>query len=315
MSRRPPSLAQLLRGSAPVLSMIAALTGFGPSAAAASFPAVWSVTKSAPYARLPDHKVTLDSFYEYGVDRLKRSVDRTLSDDRDILPWFQKLVHPVGICFAGTWQITESSPWTGYFAEGSEGLIIMRASEALGNPRVGSWRSFGLAGKIFPSSNRADKSSYETANFFTIDDLGGTDAQHFLDTDKTNEPDLSTHFSAVFSARTFLKIFRTFSGADESPTWRPLYPVASLGVDDPRAVRAPHWMMLRSANTERINRADFRNELDLRQYDGGLRFDILVSGPGQRVWQEIGQIRLDSQVVSEGCDHRLHFPHPRASRR
>ncbi|MEY4632584.1 MAG: hypothetical protein RIQ81_2704 [Pseudomonadota bacterium] len=284
-------------------------------ASGASFPEVWSATKSGPYQKLPEHQVTLGSFYEYGVDRLKRAVDRTLSDDRDILPTFQKLVHPVGICFAGTWSITERNPYTGYFAKGSEGLIIVRASEAMGNARRGSWRSFGLAGKIFPTTDRSDPRAHKTANFFTIDDLGGTGAENFLDTDKTNEPDVSTHLSSIFNARTLLKIVSTFKGADENPTWRPVESIAGLGVENPRAIKAPRWMMLRSANRERVNHPDFRNELDVRNYDGGLRFDILVSDTDNQDWREIGQITLNSQTASEGCDHRLHFTHPRVSKR
>jgi len=285
------------------------------AAQAGTFAGTWRATKAGPYEALPEHVVSLSTFYENGVDRLARSVDRTLNDNRDVLPRFQKLVHPIGICFAGTWAITESNPYTGYFAPGSRGLIIARASEAMGKPRYGSWRSFGIAGKIFPTKDPRDPNNYETANFFTIDDLGGTEAQYFLDTIKTNEPAITTHASSILSIRTLLKIANTFKAADSNPGYRRIDQIASLGVKDARKVRAPHWLALRAATETRVDEDDFRNELNLRHYQDGLRFDILVAdAETDRAWKRIGQIRFSDQALSQGCDQSLHFAHPKSSR-
>lgn len=56
-------------------------------------------------------------------------------------------------------------------------MIISRASVALTETEKGHYRGFGLAGKIFPTSNAKDKKAYKTANFFTIDDLSGSKPQ------------------------------------------------------------------------------------------------------------------------------------------
>ena len=53
-----------------------------------------------PYADpLPHDKVNLHRMVTwYGKSRLKNAAERTLSDQSDILPDFDKLVHPNGVC-------------------------------------------------------------------------------------------------------------------------------------------------------------------------------------------------------------------------
>ena len=272
-------------------------------ALADSFSETWEVTKSGPYNVWPQHEVSLSSLYDGSVSLIERAANRTLSSDRDTLPRFNKLVHPIGVCFSGSWNITAENPYSGYFSKGSRAPIIVRASEAMGKGRYGSWRSFGLAGKIFSDDGK-------TGNFFTIDDLGGTDARHFLDTAKTNEPAISSHVSSVFSIRTLLTIAKAFSRADSNPAFRPLYQISELGGASP--VNTPHWLMLRSLNHERSDAVDFRDELNLRNYRDGLKFEILVSEAPERNWESIGFIQLTEEAASEGCDHRLHFGHPKS---
>jgi hypothetical protein len=296
--------------------MIAALaaTQLGLSAQASTFEEVWTATQEGRYLSLPQHPVTNASFFAAGVNRLKNSVDRTLNNQADVLPYFQKLLHPIGICYAGTWSITEKNPYTGYFAEGSEGLIIARASEALGQPFRGDYRSFGLAGKIFPTTDRNDKQSYKTANFFTVDDLGGTLSKSFLELPKLNEPALSFHLNNLLHFSMFTTVFKTFSAADKNPAIRPVYPIAELGLDDPSSAVVPHWMMIQAVAAPTFSNPpkDFRNELRLHRFPGNkLKFNILVAEKGSQKWLSIGNIELTEDVVSEGCDHRLHFAHPK----
>jgi hypothetical protein len=278
--------------------------------AASALNHTWAVTKSGAYDQLPQHQTTYASFFNAGFDMLTASVERTLSTDDDILDPFQKLVHPIGICFAGTWTISEDSPYTGYFAKGKQGRIIVRASEALGNPDSGSYRSFGLAGKIYPTTNANDARELPTANFFTIDDLGGTTAAHFLDTGKTNEPATSFHASQLAIFPTLTKIAKSFAAADSNPGVRQVYEIAELGLADPAQAVTPYDFQLLSEDAQRVDATDFRDELRLSNYPNGLNFGIYVADAGSG-WQRLGQIHLDDEALAFGCDHQLHFHHPR----
>lgn len=277
------------------------------------FSSVWSEVKEGPYVgiNLPDYQSGYSHFFQGSVSLLERAVNRTLSNPSDTLPRFQKLVHPIGICFAGAWTITEENPYSGYFKKGSEGMIIMRASEAMGNPTPDDWRAFGLAGKLYPTRDAKDPKPYKTANFFTVDDLGGTDSESFLDLPKTNKPDSSVHASALFMIRTLHEIVRVFSAADKDPGIRQLYPIAELGLKSGEASLSPTGFMLKSENTERSGRSDFRRELQLRHYPDGLKFGIYVSDQARPTPKRIGRIHLTEEALSDGCDHRLHFSHPR----
>jgi hypothetical protein len=278
------------------------------SEAAPSFSDVWAATKQGPYApgSLEKHVASYGSFFDGAVNLLERAVARTLSSQADTLPRFQKLLHPIGICFAGTWDIDVPNRYSGYFKAGSHAQIIMRASEAFGNPTAENWRAFGLAGKIFPADGGP-----RTANFFTIDDLGGTDSASFLDDPKSNEPATSVHFGTLAILRMALEVNRVFSNADSNPGVRQLYPVAELGLPAGAAAVTPEHFSLKSENGERSGEADFRNELRLHHFFGQkLVYSIMVSD-GAAEPAKIGQIVLTDEALSDGCDHVLHFPHPR----
>ncbi|HEX4939986.1 MAG TPA: hypothetical protein VFX11_15005, partial [Candidatus Kapabacteria bacterium] len=118
---------------------------------------------------LPQYRVTISNFFEDGINLLTRDAQRTVSDTADYYPRLEKRVHSNGICFKGTWTITEQTPYSGYFKQGATGLLIARASTALSETRRGQPRAFGFAGKIFPTLNPA--ATTETANFFLVDVL------------------------------------------------------------------------------------------------------------------------------------------------
>jgi hypothetical protein len=257
--------------------------------------------------------------FSWFTDRLLVAARRTLSDRRDILPWFRKLVHPNGICFAGVWHITEDNPYSGAFRPGTEALIIARASTALTATRRGQWRAFGFAGKIFPTLDPMER--VRTANFFTIEDLGGTLRDYYLDAENTNDiivvtptPEAAAHAAVgALAAKDFAIADGTIDPT--RPLIRQLYPIAEAAETDPAAVRAPTWLMITGADeVPRVVADDFRDELRLEHYPDGLRFDIYVSDWGTRigpkVWQRIGQIEVFEYALSDGCDHRLHFAHP-----
>lgn len=295
--------------------------GEGPAYRGSRFEEVWSAVVADPYDELPAYRVTVSSFFGWLENRLLTASRRTLSDRSDLLPRFRKLLHPNGICLSGRWRITEDTPYTGYFAQGSEGLIIARASAALSETKQGQPRAFGLAGKLYPTTDAAHVEPLQTANFFTIEDLGGTYRPYFLDAENTNDIiQISLRPSGVFKGPLAAVVANAFSTADETlnisqTLIRQLYPIAQLGEAEGTETVAPRWMKLvGSAVTPRVSRRDFRDELDMQNYPDGIYLDVLVASEGKRLgdkdWVYIGEIHLTESVVSDSCDSRLHFTHP-----
>ncbi len=247
------------------------------------------------------------------IDLLAQDAHRTISEQYDYYPRLEKRLHSNGICLTGYWEITEPSEYTGYFAQGKKALTIVRASAALSNTRTDNGkRGFGLAVKLFPTENPDEV--VKTANFFTIDVLLGTLAKHYLDVAMTNEPDAGFDLSNILTG---FHASMALSKADKNPMYRPLYPVAELGLAPDTASKAPTWIKIQaSSNMPRIDQADFRDELDIANYPDGLSFDIYVSDTTKDPkasddWQYLGMIQLDQSVVSYGCDRQLHFAHPK----
>jgi hypothetical protein len=283
-----------------------------------SFAAVWSEVKSDPYSQLPHYQVTLGSFFGFLVNHLYDASRRTLSDHSDLLPEFRKLVHPNGICFAGTWNITQPTLYTGAFLPGSR-LIIARASTALTATERGQYRAFGFAGKIFPTND--PHRTVPTANFFTIEDLGGTLRDYYLDAENTNDiihitltPETFLNSPiGVAAATAFLRADQTLDLTQILV--RQLYPLAEAGEPDPAQAKAPMWLKITgSADVPRIVANDFRDELRVANYPSGLRFDIWIADEGTRLgaknWYKIGYIDVNDDALTDSCDHRLHFHHP-----
>jgi hypothetical protein len=312
-----------------VLALSAAVLLFSRAAPAApaasayagsSFDQVWNQVASDPYADLPQVEVSLAHFYGFLVDHLLESSKRTIADKRDLLPYFDKVLHPNGICFAGEWVITEANPYSGYFKQGSRGLIVARASAALSETKHGELRAWGFAGKIFPTEDPAKV--VKTANFFTIENLGGT-LHDFLDAENTNDIiNVAATPVLVKNAGVAAAVTTDFNLADPQldPTLiavRQLYPISELGESDPAKVKTPRWMrIMGSPETPRVVADDFRDELRVGNFlPGTLRFDIAVSDVGSRlgprVWTTIGYIELDEDALTASCDHRLHFSHPK----
>jgi hypothetical protein len=286
------------------------------------FSDVWALVTSDPYAVLPSQRVTLGSFFAFTENKLLNASRRTLSDASDVLPPFKKLVHPVGICLAGTWTIREDSPYTGYFRKGKTGLIIARASDAFGDTRRGNARAFGFAGKLYPTDDWEHEAPLKTANFFTIENLAGTYTPHFLDADNSNDIlYIAPRPGALLQGPIGVAAIQAFAAADETldltqPFVRQLYPIAELGEANPARAVAPRWLkIVGSEQTPRVDEVDFRDELAIEHYPDGFHFDIFVADRGTRIgpkdWQYLGDIHIVDSVASDSCDHRLHFAHPK----
>lgn len=301
-----------------------------PSQAASSFTEVRTVLMTDPVAlegeaipelevyqkeQLPAYKVNRKQFFAeidgQTVNVLEQDAKRTIAETADYYDRVKKLLHPNGICLTGTWEITEPSVYTGYFAQGKKALMIARASTAMGDTQTPHKRGFGFAGKLFPTEN--PEQAVDTANFFAIDVLSGTKAGHYLDVAMTNEPKIG--FSLALG--TAITASQALSKADTQPGFRPLYPISELGLTPGQAVVTPKWIMLKAAaNMPRIQEADFRDELSIQHYPNGLVWDIYVSDKtndttATKDWMRLGFMTFDESIVSYGCDRRLHFAHPK----
>ncbi len=281
-----------------------------------SFSEVWKIVSENPYQKLPVRKVGFDTLFDNGVNLMKKSAERTISDRSDILPTFKKLAHPNGICGNGTWEITKSNPYSGLFKKGTKAPIIARMSVALNEVKQGELRGFGFAGKIFPTNSKLKK--VPTANFFLIDDLGGTDAQHYTDVEMTNSPKATPTTDVLGSFAYVLEVIKTFSLTDFNPNIRQVYQISKLEMEskiEKESFIFPTWMMIKAnEEMETINEADFRNELSLENRTQPLKFDVFVSESlslGPKVWSKIGHITINETVASTACDTRLHFNHPK----
>jgi hypothetical protein len=273
-----------------------------------SFDAVWSEVSKDELKTLPQDKI---SFFK--LDKIKEDSKRTLQSRANILPYFDKLAHPNGVCLSGIWSITEQNPYGGYFKQNSKALIIARASSAMSNTKQGQIRAFGLAGKLFSSLDPKEVLKTDTANFFVIDDLGGSDADYFTQVELTNEPKVSMSSEVFKNLLYAIKVAKSFSDADKHSGIRQLYEISYLGEDDRSKVKTPKWMKIKAKKIQKNNSKDFRSELTIK--DGKkLIFDISVATKeedGKKDWKYIGEIIFDNSVVSKSCDHRLHFHHPK----
>ena len=277
-----------------------------------SFQDVWSEVTSDPLRTLPQNTVTFGKLFTFSKNIILGDAKRTLADRRDIIEPFDKLAHPNGVCLKGVWYIDKANPYSGYFKQNSKALIIARASTALSKTQRGDIRAFGFEGKLFPTTNTKQINKEPTANFFAIDDLGGTDALHYTDVSMTNEPSVTTTSEVVKNILYALKIAKAFSDADSHSSLRQLYEISELGEKDKSNIITPKWIKISAKSGQSVDAKDFRDEFSLNKHKK-IFFNIEVSSKEinhKKAWQTIGTITFDTSVVSNTCDHRLHFHHP-----
>lgn len=270
----------------------------------ANFESTWKSIQERPYITLPQYTVSYFKLFTNGISNITHDANRTLNSHKDILPTFEKLAHPNGICFKGFWNITQENNFSGYFKQGTLAPIIVRISSAMSNTKSGEIRSFGLAGKLFSTTQPKANS----ANFFLIDDLGGTNAKFFSDITLTNEPKLSLNFSILNNFFYALEVSKVFSELDMNPTIRQLYEISQMDEKN-KKIKTPKYLKLTLKTQTNHSTKDFREELTLKksQY---LLFNILVS-ENKKKWQQLGTIKLTTSICSFGCDKNLHFHHPK----
>ncbi|MET0343441.1 MAG: hypothetical protein ABW252_20690 [Polyangiales bacterium] len=297
-----------------------------PAYQGSRFADVWGAVTADPYGTLPDARLRPLSALRLLRDGIFGDAQRTLAQKSDLLPHFDKLVHPSGVCLSGRWRIGARTPYTGLFRTGSEGLVIARASDALGEQRPHRLRFMGLAGKLYPTRDPEHAEPLPTASFFTLENLGGSHTQRFVDaTLSTDLLPLRPHGGLVTKLALGAVVGSAFMLADRAlgPSQamiRTLAPIAGLGEPAGAEVRAPTVMRLvASPFNRRIDTPDLREELAIAHHPEGLRFDIQVADRRSYAFatgfRTIGVIHFDASVASHGGDHRLHFHHPRPGER
>lgn len=286
--------------------------GFAAEYIGSSANNVWDIVTSNPYKRMPTTEVTYKDLFDGLTSLIQRSANRTLNDHRDILPPFKKLAHPNGACLKGQWIITKENPYSGLFKFNTKSIIIARASVALSKTENGDLRGFGLAGKLFPTTN--ENKVVKTANFFLIDDLGGTSAEHYTDVEMTNEPKVTPTIAVLENIRYAAKLATTFAAIDSHPTKRQVYEIAETNLKSNESLNVPKWMMVKaSSNQKKIDAQDFRDEFEMEANNGSMSFDIHTADTEDnqgKNWKKIGKIVFNESIISGACDHQLHFHHP-----
>ena len=299
---------------------------------------VWGRDSEPP---LPDREQTITSVFGGFLargrsSRFEGASARTLDSGAD-LRWgsdrkgFARFLHPVGVCLVGRWQITEDTPYSGYFRRASTALVVARYSSGGGGNRRGPIRSLALVGKLFPTMDQDHTQPLRTANFITQQDIGGERSDSINAAELRNAPDV-TVFRRGPAGTLLIKVASVFRRVDAEPTIRQLYPIAELGkpVDEP--TRAPAFMRLLVAAEQPViagEDLDVRDEVMAQIFDRGdpvpkrtLTFTIDVTDDGDtsgtpfrvrrtfRNWRRIGSLVFDNAVVSHNGDAVIHFAHP-----
>jgi hypothetical protein len=278
----------------------------------------------------------LHGVMQRGRFALLRAAERTV-DSRADLRWgpdrqgFQRLLHPNGICLTGRWEITATTPYSGYFAAGKTGLVMARYSTCCTETRRGATRSLSMVGKLFPTTDPADGTVVRSANFITQQDIGGERTDFINDAELRNAPD-TTVLRRGAGLPVILLTGMALARADRMPSIRQLYEIAELGKSAGEPTRTPEFLRFVVAPDQpRIpgDRLDFRDEVMAQIYDRGdptpkrtLTFAIDVTDEGEttglpvrerrtfRNWQRIGRIVFDRAVASYNGDAVIHFSHP-----
>lgn len=292
--------------------------------------AIFANPYTPPYERF---QVTLAS-----VTRGLLRASRRVLDSHADLRWgadrkgFRRLLHPNGICLLGTWEITEETPYSGYFRKGSKGLLIVRYSTCCNETRRGNTRSLSMVGRLYPTTDRNHPDPLPTANFITQEDIGGANSRSINEAVLRNAPD-TTAFRRGAGLPVLMVTGIVLQIAETKPTIRQVYQIAELGKPAGEPTGAPEFMQLTVDPAQPViqgDALDFRDEIMAQIYDRGdatprrtLRFNISTSDTGTTHgtaavretrtitnWKTIGTMTFDEAVASYNADHVFHVNHP-----
>lgn len=299
---------------------------------------VWGAQANAPLERFPVTFMPLIKGLLPGgrTWQFLAAAKRVLASDSD-LRWgpdgmgYRRLLHPNAICMTGLWEVTADTPYTGYFREGSRGLIITRYSTCCTETRRGHTRSLSMIGRIYPTTDPNHPECLPTACFITQEDIGGEDTPNINSAKLRNAPN-TTVTRRGGGMPILLLSGLVFNLAEKRPTIRQVYQIAELGKPPAEPTRAPEFMQLTVAAGQPVipgDDLDFRDEIMAHIYDPGdptpkrkLVFDVETSDTGTTHglpikerrditnWKKIGTMTFDAAVVSFNGDHVFHVNHP-----
>jgi hypothetical protein len=244
---------------------------------------------------------------------------------------YRRILSPNGMGVLGKWEVTEATPYTGYFKQGASGLFVGRYSSDGNETRRGERRSLSLAGKIYPTDDPNHPTPLPTASFMAQEDLGGMRTDYLNDAELTNEPNVTAWRRGKF-VLIMIRAGMIFPRLDTVADARQLYEIAEIGTTAGEPTRSPRFLLLKMKPGQRRisgDDLDFRDEIYSHLHpDGGddptgtIEFDIFVSDEGtssgipgfRRVsvsnWQRIGALTFTEAVASYNADHVIHFRHP-----
>lgn len=299
---------------------------------------VWGAPGNAPLERFPVTFMPLLKGLLPGGKawQFLAAARRVLASDTD-LRWgpdgkgFRRLLHANGICMTGLWEVTEDTPYTGYFRKGSRGLMIVRYSTCCTETRRGNTRSLSMIGRIYPTTDPNHPEPLPTASFITQEDIGGEDTPNINDARLRNAPN-TTATRRGSGMPILILTGLVLNIAEKQPTIRQIYPIAELGKTPSEPTRAPEFMQLTVAPGQPVipgPALDFRDEIMAHLYDPGdptpkrkLVFHVETSDTGTTHglpikerrditnWKTIGTMTFDAAVASFNGDHVFHVNHP-----
>ena len=272
----------------------------------------------------------------FGENKFRQASARAV-DSRADLRWgtdgkgWRRIIAPNGICVLGNWEITEDSPYTGYYRKGSRGLTIGRFSSDGNETRRGQRRSISLGMKIYPTMDPEHPTPLIPASVIVQEDLGGMRTDYVNDAELVNAPSVHAYRRGIY----FLIMLRAgpiFQQLDKVGDSRQLHEVAELGKPAGDPANCPEHMLLKMTPGQRKiegRHLDFREEIYSHifkpgdaQPTGVMEFDISVSSYGRKSgvqglsrvtvtdWQRIGKLRFTEAVASYNSDHVVQFHHP-----
>lgn len=245
---------------------------------------------------------------------------------------YRRLLHANGICLTGKWEITEETPYSGYFAKGSRGLVIARYSTCCTETRRGHNRSLAMVGRVYPTMDPNHPNPLPTANFITQEDIGGVKTASINEAVLRNAPD-TTPLRRGLGAPILMLTGIALKVAETEPTIRQVYQIAELGKPAGMPTRCPEFMQFTIGPEQPVMPGadlDFRDEIMAQIYDRGdatpkrtLTFRIETSDTGRTRgsaafkewreitnWRQIGTMTFDAAAVSLNGDRVVHVNHP-----
>lgn len=274
--------------------------------------------------------------FGHGPDLMRQASARVI-DSRADLRWgvdrkgYRRIIAPNGICALGSWEITEDTPYTGYFKKGARGLTIARFSSDGNETKRGERRSISIGMKIYPTTDPEHASPLIPASVIAQEDLGGMHTDYLNDAELRNAPNVTASRRGIF-VLIIAHAGMIFQDLDKIPDSRQLYEVAELGNTGGEPTKTPEHLLLKmTEGQQRIDghELDFRDEIYRHIYkDGGdtptgsIDFDISVSDNGKKSglpglqkvevtdWKRIGKLRFTEAIASYNADHVVQFHHP-----